>query len=212
MPQTPPSSTNRLAIPLALVSLLCVVEAVAIAFLLGRGHSPTPVTAELATPSGKPQTDAVAPEGDAKSATNSTSPPAAAPALAKGKVGQRVDSNGIAMTVVTVSNEPRFKELFTPGPSEKFVDVEVLIENRTKKGFGYYSNQFTLKDDQDRPFSSTALGAGQPALGWGTIVPGDKVRGHLAFVVPKDASGLTLTYPIDDGPNGAHAIHVELGQ
>jgi hypothetical protein len=200
------TATNRLLIPLALVSLLCVAEAVVIAFLVGRGHTPPPVMAELATPTGA-QRDVFVPEA---------APPdparPAAPAIARGKVGQRVESNGIAMTVAAVSNEPRFKEVFAPSPSEKFVDVEVLIENRTAKGFGYYSNQFTLKDDKDRSFSSTALGAGQPALGWGTVVPGDKVRGHLAFVLPRDATSLTLTCPIGDGPSSPHAIHIELGQ
>lgn len=199
-------SSNPLLIPLALVSLLCVAEAVAIAFLIGRGQPARPVTAELATSSGGEQPKAPAPPTSA-----SDQPKPSAPAIARGKVGQPVEVAGIAMTVVTISNEPRFKELFTPSPSEKFVDVEVLIENRSPRGFGYYSNQFTLKDDKDRHFSSTALGAGQPALGWGTVVPGDKARGHLAFVIPRGAAGLTLTYPVDDGPN-AHAIHIELGQ
>lgn len=207
MPQPNDSApTNRLLIPLALVSILCIVEAVVIAFLLGRGHSPPPVTAELSTPAGA-QHDTPAPAPEAPTPSKPTTP-----SIARGKVGQPVDSGGVIMTVVTVSNEPRFKELFTPGPTEKFVDVEVLIENRTQKGFGYYSNQFTLKDGRDRLFSSTALGAGEPALGWGTIVQGDKVRGHLAFVLPRDATGLTLTCPIDDTPGGAHAIHIDLGQ
>jgi len=208
MPQQPYAtrSSNPLLIPLAFVSLFCVAEAVAIAFLVGRGQPARPVTAELATSAGGEQASTPAPP--AAPAQPKPSPPA----IARGKVGQRVEAPEIAMTVLTVSNEPRFKELFTPGPSEKFVDVEVLIENATQRGFAYYSNQFTLADDKGRHYTSTALGAGQPALGWGTVVPGDKARGHLAFVVPRDATGLTLTCPVGDGPNTSHAIHIELGQ
>ena len=112
------------------------------------------------------------------------------------------------MTVLTISHEPRFKELFTPSPSEKFLDLEILIENNSPRPFAYYPNQFTIRDDKSRPYSSTALGAGDPALTWATLVPGDKARGHLAFVLPKTATGLTLTYPVTD----ATAIHIDLGQ
>jgi hypothetical protein len=204
MPQPTPSSSNRLRLPLIAVSIVCVIEAIAIAFLLGRDATARPALALTQTTSPPPpssSTPTPAPES-----------PSPSPAVARGKVGQRVDSGGIAMTLVTVSNEPRFKELFTPRPSEKFVDVELLIENTSPRGFGYYSNQFTLKDAKDRPFSSTALGAGEPALGWGTIVPSAKVRGHLAFVVPRDATGLTLTYPVSDAPADPRSIQIELGQ
>jgi hypothetical protein len=160
----------------------------------GRAEPPTRKPAPAASPAPAP------------------APPASrGPAIARGKVGQRVESAGFAITVVAASNKPRF-DIFAPRPDEKFVDCDVLLENAGTKGFDYFSNQFKIQDDQSRVFTGGALGVGDPQLGYGTIVQGNKVRGHVAFIVPKDAKGLTLTYPIDDAPGNARAIHVDLGQ
>ena len=195
-------SSSRLLLPLVIVSTLCGAQAIVIAFLLGRGHAtpppPHPTKAEPAAATHTRPADGAL---------------AAAPApIARGHPGQRVDSSGIAMTVVNVSNEPRFKEVFTPPPSQEFFNIELLIENATPRAFAYYSNQFTLKDDKDRPYSPTSLGAGEPALNWGTIVPGEKVRGHIAFVVPRNARNLALTYPVSTNPTDARTIQIRLGR
>jgi hypothetical protein len=196
-----PPPSNRLLLPLIAVSTLCVIEAIVIAFLLGRGPAapPAPALSNAANPA--PQPDAAPPRA---AAANSSSPAA----ISRGKLAQRIDAGGITMTALAVSNQPRFKELFTPSPEQKFIDLEILIENNTARPFAYYTNQFTIKDDKDRPFSSTTLGAADPALTWATLVPGEKARGHLAFVLPKTATGLTLTYPVTD----SSAIHIDLGQ
>jgi hypothetical protein len=128
-------------------------------------------------------------------------------------VGQRVESAGLAITVVGVTNEPRFKEVTAPPVSQKFVGVEVLLENNGNSGHPYFSTNFKIKDPQDRAYASGGLGVGDPPLDWGTIVPGEKVRGHVAFVLPKDANGLTLAYmPPGGGPAGYRPIHIDLGQ
>ena len=236
--------SNRLLLPFVAVCVLCAAEAVAIAFLLGRGNAATPAVSR-STQSAEPPTDnparareqapatAPAPASEvapappaaatrtpaqtgapARSPAPSGAPapapapaPPRAPAIARGKVGQRVESAGFAITVVAASNKPRF-DIFAPRPDEKFVDCDVLLENAAAKGFDYFSNQFKIQDDQSRVFTGGALGVGDPQLGYGTIVQGNKVRGHVAFIVPKDAKGLALTYPVED----ARAIHIDLGQ
>ena len=198
---TSPGHRNPLLVPLVAISGLCVAEAVAIAFLVGRGRPPEPVAvAPGATPTQAPQQPA-----EPHPAT------AAAPAtkIVRGTVGKRAESGGLALTVMKVANEPELGAVFKPSAGQKFVDVDLVIENNTGRRFDYYSTDFSIKDDQDRAYSSGALGAGDPQLGWGQIVTGEKVRGHVAFVVPKDAAGLRLVCPPPATP-GAGPIHVDL--
>jgi hypothetical protein len=114
--------------------------------------------------------------------------------------------------VVGVTNEPRYKEVTAPPPTQKFVGVEVVMENASGAPHAYYSTTFRVKDDKDRAYAAGGLGVGDPPLEYGTIVTGEKVRGHLAFVVPKEAVGLTLTYGPNDSPPGYRPVHIELGQ
>jgi hypothetical protein len=230
------ATPNRLFVPLVAVCIVCAAEAVVIAYLLGRGapvnsavvqsplegtpRLPAPPPAVVATTTKPPTPDAAPVESASKpspippsspSAPKTTAPVPAGPAVARGNVGQRVELAGLTMTVTAVTNKPRF-DVFAPRSDEKFIDCDVLLENRAPKGFDYFSNEFKIQDDQSRVFSGGALGVGDPQLGYGTVVQGTKARGHVAFIVPKDAKGLTLTYPIDDAPGNARAIHIDLGQ
>ena len=210
------TGTNRLLLPLIAVSLLCAAEAVYIAFLLGRGTDhgagrPPAVArdsgaADASSPAMPPASSATAPAG-AMPAT----PPPSSPSVTRGKVGQRVESGGLAVTAVAVSDKPRY-DVFAPRPDEKFLDVDVLLECDAPGGVRYFSNEFKLQDDQSRVYNGGALGVGDPQLGFGTLVRGAKARGHVAFTVPKDAKGLTLTYPAPEAPGGPRAVHIDLGQ
>ena len=209
--------TNRLILPLVAVSLLCVAQAVVIAFLLGRGGSDRRAVApnERAVEGAKPAATATptsppAASSPASDAPASGAPASGAPAVARGKVGRRVESGGLAVTAVAVSDKPRY-DLFAPRPGERFLDVDVLLECDAPGGVRYFASQFKVQDDQARVFDGGALGVGDPQLGFGTLVQGTKARGHVAFVLPKDAKGLTLTYPAPEGPAGARAIQIDLG-
>jgi hypothetical protein len=191
-----------------------------IAFLLGRGspagQGSQPGTAVVASsPSPGGAREASIPTNTTRTAPAdgpvADSEPAAA--VVRGKVNQRVESAGLAITVVGVTNEPRFKEVTAPPASQKFVGVEVLLENTGDSGHQYFSTSFKIKDPQDRVYGSGGLGVGDPPLDWGTIVQGEKVRGHIAFVVPKDATGLTVAYmPPGGDPSNYRPIHIDLGQ
>jgi hypothetical protein len=76
----------------------------------------------------------------------------------------------------------------------------------------YFSTSFQLKDPQSRTYNGNALGIADPPLGYGTLVPTEKVRGHLAFVVPKEATALTLTYTPGDAGRNDRPIHIEIGR
>ena len=62
------------------------------------------------------------------------------------------------------------------------------------------SSRFRLKDSDDFEYSGV-LDYRQAGIGLGTITPGERVRGFVSFIVPKDATGLSLIYqgPADAG-------------
>ena len=212
---SPGRDRNRLLLPLIGVSAVCVAEAVVIAFLLGRSAPPSSANSVRPAAAGpaaeSPAADAARASAPAESAAPAPAHPTG-PAITRGKLGQRVESAGLALTVLGVTNEPRYKEVTAPPPTQKFVGVEVVMENNTDAPHAYYSTSFRIKDDKDRAYGTGGLGVWDPPLEYGTIVTGEKVRGHLAFVVPKEATGLTLAYPPNVAPAGYRPIHIELGQ
>jgi hypothetical protein len=202
----PKPARNPLLIPLLAVCALALGEAVWIGVLSGR-REPNP----------QPASQQPAP-GQAGRGSGSEAPPATAPSaggagLTRGKAGERVESAGLAITLVGVSNERQgmAKQLVSVGEDEKYLDVEVLIENNTGRPFKYFTTSFSLKDAQHYDHPPNSLRVSRPSLEYGTIVQGEKVRGHIEFTVPKKASGLTLVYSDADLP-GYKAIDIDLGQ
>lgn len=178
----------------------------AVAFVAGwginsivAGAGPAPAAAPAAAPATSP-------------ATRPTTAPAAL-GITPGKVGQRVESAGIVVTVVKVAHAPdaKWKDIVHVADDEKFIDLELLLENNTGKDLSAYPSLLKLKDDQDQEYGHDAItGVGQP-LSFSPIAQGQKVRGHLSYSVPKSAKGLRLIYALD-GVKGYKPIFVELGE
>jgi hypothetical protein len=146
-------------------------------------------------------------------ATGAATAPAAASGITPGKVGQRVESAGIVVTVVKVAHAPdaKWKDIVHVADDEKFIDLELLLENNTGKDLSAYPSLLKLKDDQDQEYGHDAItGVGQP-LGFSAIGQGQKLRGHLSYTVPKSAKGLRLIYALD-GVKGYKPILVEVGE
>lgn len=198
---------NPLLLPLAAVSAVALCEAVVIGILWVRDHPP-PVA--VAVQAGAPPAAAPA---DAPTHTPRAAPSTGGPSTARGKVGERVESAGLAITVVGVSNQPTgpSKDLISVTPDQKFLDVDLVIENNTGRPFQYWPVNFRLRDAHNYTHQPNTLRVNPAALEWGTIVQGEKVRGHLEFTVPRTATGLHLVYPTADLP-GYKGIHIDLGQ
>ena len=88
----------------------------------------------------------------------------------------------------------------------------MLLGNESGAGHGHFSATFKINDDKDRAYSSGGLGVRDPPLEWGTIVTGENVRGHIAFLMPRDATGLTLVHQPNNAPPDYRPIHIHLGQ
>jgi hypothetical protein len=191
-----------LLIALIVVSLIALLEGLVIVFLLAAG-----ITRPVAT-----QTEAPTPAAQVVQGASSTStpesagptseapPPSGTGGPVRGKVGERIESAGFVVTVLSVHDEPDpdLANILDLNEDQRYIATEVLLENETPDGFFYGGSQFRLKDNEDFEYVAT-LDYRQPGIGLGTIVPGERVRGFLSFIVPKEASGLNLTYQAPTG-------------
>ena len=200
------SARSPLLLPLVAVSALALCEAVVIGILWVRSHPPPVAGAVQSAKPGEPAGPAPA---DAPPAV----PPAAGPGAVSGKVGERVESAGLAMTVMGVSNQPTGpgKDFISVTPDQKFLDIDLVIENNTGRALQYWPVNFRLKDAENYTHQPNTLRSNPAALEWGTLVQGEKVRGHLEFTVPRKSTRLHLVYPAADLP-GYKAIQIDLGQ
>jgi hypothetical protein len=146
-------------------------------------------------------------------ASGATSAPAAdtaAPAAPKtAKVGDRVELNGMALTVVKVSRAAELGQFNKAKDGNEFVVAEVVIENVDKDKVPYNPLYFKAKDSEGFEVNAELVG-GDQSLKSGELTKGDKARGTVAFEVKKDAKGLVLEYkPLVIGSPGAIKVNLE---
>ncbi len=110
-----------------------------------------------------------------------------------GKVGERVESAGTALTVNGVKRADRLSDLFTPKPGNVYVMVDVTIENVSREKAPYNPLYFKVKDEAGYEYDTT-FAAPVNSLKSGELAAGEKVRGVAAFEVPSSSKGLLLSY------------------
>lgn len=208
------SGRTPLVVALIAVSLIALLEGVVIVFLLAAG-----ITRSVATQTGDPTPAAQVVQGNSATSTPASSGSAAAATQPSGRggpvrgtVGERIKSAGFVVTVLNVYDEPDpdLAIILDLNEDQRYIAAEVLLENETSDGFFYGGSQFRLKDKNDFEYVAT-LDYRQPGLGLGTIVPGERVRGFLSFIVPKEASGLNLIFQAPTGGD-YRTIYVSLDQ
>ena len=122
------------------------------------------------------------------------------------QVGQRFISGPVALTVHSAAK--------APGASGQVrVIAEVSIENLGSTAMGIGPAYFKLavgSGGPNSPYTGGAEGTTMPAA---TRQPGGSVRANVAFQVPIDARGLTLSYePLPPPPGYSQIIRVGLGE
>lgn len=114
-------------------------------------------------------------------------------------IGDVVEIGEMTLTVNEVTY-PAGDEFNEPEPGNKFVVVDVTLENKSAEAKSISSMlQMYLKDDTGQKYdldlmASTASGGTTPD---GEIAPGEKLRGQVGFQVPEDAQGLVFVYDAD---------------
>jgi hypothetical protein len=125
-----------------------------------------------------------------------------------GKVGDRVESSGIALIVVKVQKLAK-AGLATAKEGNVILDIEVVIENQGKEDVPYNPLYFKVKDS-DKYEYDMAFGSLEPSLKSGDLKTGDMARGHVAFEIPVKAIGLIVSYEPMVLFGGYKAIQVNL--
>ena len=79
-----------------------------------------------------------------------------------------------------------------PRPGTIWLIVDVELANMTDQPLDYNCLDLTLRDGVGYEYTSTP--GPSPAIIVGNLLPGEKVRGSIAFEVLQDAKGFTLLY------------------
>lgn len=134
---------------------------------------------------------------------------APAPAAVIGKVGDRVEANGIALTVVKTEQKDELSQFQKAKDGNTYVIAEVLIENVSVDKAPYNPLYFKVKDGDGFEYNPEITG-GDQALKSGDLVKGDKARGTVAFEVKETAKSLVMSYKPLVLFSGDEAIRVAL--
>ncbi len=110
-----------------------------------------------------------------------------------GKVGDKVEANGVALTVTKVDHVDAVGKYLKPKDGNTFVVAEVLIENVSADKAPYNPFYFKVKDADGFEYNA-GLTTDESALKSGDLAKGDKARGTILFEVKKDSKGLVLEY------------------
>ena len=138
--------------------------------------SPTQVAPSTVTPMSQPTSTAQSPASDGH-----------------GKVGQPVENGGVALTVISTTLTSQIDQATPAGAGEAYLIADVLIENIGSDKVSYDLIFFSVLDANGVEYISSRV-APTPALKSGDLMPGDKVRGNVAFKVKAAATGLTIKY------------------
>ncbi len=110
-----------------------------------------------------------------------------------GKAGERTEMSGIAITVTGIQKLDSLDGYIEA--DQTIVDTEVLIENiRVNKSVMYAPIYFILKDSEGNIYPCVPIPSFGPILLSGSLSKGEEIRGHISFVIPDTATGLTLAY------------------
>ena len=186
-----------------------VLLLVAIGLLAGGRGSETRVTGQAATQApAKPQ--------EAK--PQESKPQEAKPQEAAGKpsgaisakVGQRIESAGIALTVNGARRAAEAGPIAKAKPGRTYMIADVSLENANRERAPYNPLYFKVRDADGFEYTSNLMAGGDQSLKSGELATGERVRGTVAFDVPEGARGLVMTYQPQVLFGGYQTLRVEL--
>ncbi|MCA1667637.1 MAG: DUF4352 domain-containing protein [Thermomicrobia bacterium] len=123
-------------------------------------------------------------------------------------MGAKVAVQGMAVTVNEVRDPAPPTDFSKPKDGNRFVAVDVTIENTDTKPASYNALYATVKDTDGRQYDATFTDVVNPALSAGDNSPGDKIRGWVVFEVPVGAKMATFKYE----PLGGKQVVVDIAK
>lgn len=111
------------------------------------------------------------------------------------KVGDTIKMGDITLTVNEyVDNVVSKNEYDKPGSGNRFVAVDVKLENAGNSSEYILTDDFTIQDSNSYVYSHEWSEAKSPELQSGNLGKGSSLRGWVVFEVPSKASGLKLIF------------------
>jgi hypothetical protein len=143
--------------------------------------------------------------------TDTPVPPSPPPA-AIGKVGERVEQAGVAITVLSTSSTDKINDFLKPEEGNNYLVLDVIVENVSRdESTPYNPMYFKLKDNDGFEYTPAGL-APEPSLKSGELKKGDKARGQVAFEVKAAGLGFVVSYEPLVLFGGYEPIRVDLSQ
>jgi hypothetical protein len=178
---------RRACAPLLIGALVVGMIAVLAAGLSGNKPPASNVPQATARPTTAAGT-APTVEANQPQATNTTAPEAPTELT----IGSTGDIDGVKVTLNEVRHET--EGIVPAKEGMEYVILNVTLENGTNKNQAFSTLlNMSLKDDTGQKYTD-AFGAKKTDSPGGQVVPGDKLRGEVAYEVPKTATGLRFIY------------------
>jgi hypothetical protein len=129
-----------------------------------------------------------------------------------GSIGERIEHDGIALTVTSMSSVDSIDGLTNAKEGYVFLVIEVIVENSSRVGQTPYDPTFfTVTDSMGVQYAALSS-APDPALSVGSLTTGDQVSGNIAFEVDTTVTGIILAYEPAITADAPIRIDVDLGQ
>lgn len=111
------------------------------------------------------------------------------------KVGETATSDDKSITIKSVErNYDTGNSYAQPESGKEFVLVTVEIVNNGSSNMDYNTYEFKMQDSNGVQQSEALMALSEGKLNSGSLAPGGKVSGKLAYEVPKGDAGLKLLY------------------
>lgn len=125
--------------------------------------------------------------------TSGDEAPVASDQATVAQVGDRVELDGMAMTLVSVDRKEQLSEYEKAKDGKIFIVASVLIENVGKKDVSYNPFYFKMIDAEKFEYEKGIV-SDDNRLTSGELSEGGKTKGTVVFEVPNDAKGLVLIH------------------
>lgn len=112
-------------------------------------------------------------------------------------VGEQVKLEDYILTVNSVESCISDNEFIQPKSGNKFIVADISQENAGSSNRDYNLWYFKLQDDKDYSYQTALTSCKEPSFGFGTLQPGMKTRGYVAFEIPEGNKPSKLIFTPD---------------
>ncbi|MBX0285862.1 DUF4352 domain-containing protein [Haloarcula salinisoli] len=114
-------------------------------------------------------------------------------------LGDVIEGDRLALVAYSAERTTTVGEYSEADDGNEFVVVDMAAKNKADSEYINFSSflQLTVRDSESYEYDQSFI-LSDAELDSGELAPGEVTRGIVAFEVPREASGLTLTVDLDD--------------